>query len=192
MNFINVLWRRFQRCLGTFTMLLVEGSSETALFRHLSDSVFGVRNFENTKSMRVIFFSKDLKFNINFQNAANTWEKYLWTGIVKLSKLSLLRTGYFSLAANVLSSSTKHLYQIHWSLPSHLNWKKSLLLTCQISVLLVNTLAADEKYLVLNRDKLTIPIEMHFSKKEKTFSELFATFIKSTLNFKHFEKKWAW
>ena len=42
--------------LSTFTTLLVEASSEMGLFRHLSDYVFGVRNFDNTKSMRVIFF----------------------------------------------------------------------------------------------------------------------------------------
>ena len=29
------------QCLGAFTMLLVEGYCETALFRHLSDLVFG-------------------------------------------------------------------------------------------------------------------------------------------------------
>ena len=89
----------------------------------------------------------------------------------------------------LLKFAPQTLYLTHLPLVSQLSWKKSLLLTCKILGLLVNTLAADEKYLVLNRDKLTIPIEMHFSKKEKTFSELFATFIKSTLNFKHFEKK---
>ena len=36
-------------------------SSETRLFRHLSDYVFGVRNFENTNSMRVIFFFRRFK-----------------------------------------------------------------------------------------------------------------------------------
>ena len=39
-------------------MLLVDGSSETGLFRHLSNHVFGVRNFGNTKSMTVIFSQK--------------------------------------------------------------------------------------------------------------------------------------
>ena len=57
------------------------------------------------------FYSKCLKFNVDFKNAAKNWEKVfcfwdncIWIGIVKLS---LLRTGYFSLAANVLTSSTK-------------------------------------------------------------------------------------
>ena len=33
----SILWCRFQQCLGTFTILLVEASSETGLFRDLSD-----------------------------------------------------------------------------------------------------------------------------------------------------------
>ena len=111
MNMIMVLWCRFQQCLGTFTMLLVEGSSETGLFRHLSDYVFGVRNFEITKSMRASFLSKCSKFHLDFKNAAKNGEKVfsirdncMWIGIVKLS---LLRRGYFSSAANVLTSSPK-------------------------------------------------------------------------------------
>ena len=54
---------------------------------------------------------------------------------------------------------------------------------------LVNTLAADEKYHVLNTENLTIPIQMQLSQKQKTFSQFSATFSKSSLNFKHFEKK---
>ena len=61
MNMIKVMWCIFQQCLGTFTMLFLEGSSEMGLFRHLSDYVLGVRNFENTKCMRVIFFFKIFK-----------------------------------------------------------------------------------------------------------------------------------
>ena len=89
----------------------------------------------------------------------------------------------------LLKSPSQHLYHIHWSLARKLCSKKSLLLTCQILGLLVNTLAADEKYPVLNRDNLTIPIQMQLSQKQKTFSQFFAAFLKSTLNFKHFETK---
>ena len=35
--------------------------------------------------------------------------------------------------------------------------------------LIVNTLAADEKYPVLNSDNLTIPIQMELSQKQKVF-----------------------
>ena len=90
---------------------------------------------------------------------------------------------------SLLESASQHFYHIHWSLPSQLSWKKSLLLTCQILGLLVNTLAADEKYPVLNRDNLTIPIQMLLSQKRKIFSEFLAAFFKCRLDFEYFEKK---
>ena len=34
-----------------------------------------------------------------------------------------------------------------------------------------------------------IPIRMQLSKQQKTFSEFFAAFLKSILNFEHFEKE---
>ena len=65
--------------------------------------------------------------------------------------------------------------------------KKSLLLTFQILGLLVNILAANEKYPVLNSDNLMIRIQMQLSQKQKKISEFFASFLKSILNFEHFE-----
>ena len=59
----------------------------------------------------------------------------------------------------------------------------SLLLTCQILGLLVNTLADDEMYPVPNRDNLTIQIQMQLPEKEKSFSQFFAACLKSRLNF---------
>ena len=113
MNMTMVLWCRFQGCLGTFNILFVEASSETGLFRHLSDYDFGVRNFQNAKSMRVIFF-KCLKVNLDFKNGAKNWQKAFnfsgnWIGI-GVVKLSLWRARYFSSAANVLRSSPKILH----------------------------------------------------------------------------------
>ena len=96
---------------------------------------------------------------------------------------------HFKGAQAVLKSSSQHLYAIDSSLPSQYTWKKSLLLTCQILGLLVNTLTADEKYPVLNRDKLTIPIQMQLSQKQKTFPQFFAAFFKSGGNFERLEKK---
>ena len=49
---------QFQISSGTFTMLLVKRSSKTGLFRHLSNHVLRVRNFGNTKAVRVIFCLK--------------------------------------------------------------------------------------------------------------------------------------
>ena len=81
------------------------------------------------------------------------------------------------------------LYHIYWSVSRHLSWKKSLLLTRQTLGLLLNTLASDGKYPVLNRDNLTRPIQMQLSHKQKTLSQFFAPFLKSSLNFKYFFKK---
>ena len=70
-----------------------------------------------------------------------------------------------------------------------MNWKKSLLLTCQILGLLVHTLAANGKNPLPNREILMMPIQMQLTQKQKTFSEFFAEFLKSRLNFEHFEDK---
>ena len=96
---------------------------------------------------------------------------------------------YGKLAQASLKSGSQHLYHNHLSLARNFCLKKCLLLTCQILGLLVNTLAADEKYPVLNRNNLTIPIQMQLSEKKKTFYQFFAAFLKSRLNFKHFGKK---
>ena len=89
-----------------------------------------------------------------------------------------------------LNSASQHLYHVYWSLARKFCSKKSLLLTCQILGLLVNTLAADEKYPVLNRDNLTIPIQMQLSQKQKTFSQIFPAFLEFRSNFEYFEKKY--
>ena len=96
---------------------------------------------------------------------------------------------YGKLAQALLKSGSQHLYHNHLSLARNLCLKKCLLLTCQILGLLVNTLAADEKYPVLNRNNLTIPIQMQLSQKQKNFYEFLAASWKSRLNFKHFGKK---
>ena len=64
-----------------------------------------------------------------------------------------------------------------------------MLKLCKILGLLVNTLTHDDKYSLLYRDNLTQPIQILLSQKQKTFSSLFSPFLKSTLNFEHFQKK---
>ena len=81
------------------------------------------------------------------------------------------------------------LYHIYWSLLRQLSYKKSLLVICKISRLFPNTLSADGKYSVLNRDNLTQPIQMQLSQKQKDFSNFFSLFLKSSLNFEYFLKK---
>ena len=55
--------------------------------------------------------------------------------------------------------------------------------------MLVNALAADDKFPVLNKDNLMIPIQSQLSQKQRTFSQFLAAFLKYRLNFEYFEKK---
>ena len=48
----------------------------------------------------------------------------------------------------------------------------------------------DEKDPVLNRENLAIPIQMQFSQKQKTFSQIFPAFLEFRSNFEYFEKKY--
>ena len=80
-------------------------------------------------------------------------------------------------------------YHIYWSLWRQLTCKKSLLVTCKFSRLFPNSLSADRKCSLLNRNNLTQPTQMQLSRKQKTFSVFFPAFSKSSLNFEYFFKK---
>ena len=67
--------------------------------------------------------------------------------------------------------------------------KKFLLIICPIVRLFANVLAGNDTYPVLNRDKLTIPVQMQLSQKQNFFSQLVLTFLISRLNFEHFGTK---
>ena len=74
-NMIKGLWCRFKQCLGICPILFLEGSSETGLFRHLSDYVFRVRNFKNKKSMRLMIFLKMFQISSRFQKCSKKLKK---------------------------------------------------------------------------------------------------------------------
>ena len=92
-------------------------------------------------------------------------------------------------AKTLLKFAWQHLYHIYWSLRRQFSYKKSLLVICKISRLFPNTLSADGKYSLLNRHNLSQPIQMILSRKQKSFSEFFCAFLKSSLNFEHFQTK---
>ena len=92
-------------------------------------------------------------------------------------------------AQTLFKFAWQNLYHIYGSLWTQLTFKKFLLVICKISRLFPNTLSADGKYSLLNRDNLTQPIQMQVSQKQKTFSQFFAPILKSNLNFKHFQKR---
>ena len=64
-----------------------------------------------------------------------------------------------------------------------------MLVLCKFLRLLVKTLTDDKRYSLLYRENLTQPIQILLSQKRKTFSQFFSAFLKSTLNFQHFQKK---
>ena len=67
--------------------------------------------------------------------------------------------------------------------------KKLLLVLCKILRLILNTLTADDKYSLLNRENLTQPIQILVSQKQNTFSQFFSAFSKCALSFEHFQKE---
>ena len=64
-----------------------------------------------------------------------------------------------------------------------------MLLLRKILGLFVNLLTEDDKYSLLYRDNLTQPIQILLSLTQKTVSQFFSAFLKSTLNFEHFQTK---
>ena len=53
----------------------------------------------------------------------------------------------------------------------------------------LNSLSAYSKYPLDDWENLPLPIQMEFSEKQKSFSEFFLRFLKSTSNFKFLEEK---
>ena len=58
----------------------------------------------------------------------------------------------------------------------------------EILGVLVKTLTTNDKYRVLDCEKLPLPIQMQLSEKRKGFSQSFAPFLESTSNFKHLKE----
>ena len=65
----------------------------------------------------------------------------------------------------------------------------SLLVIFEVLRMFVNILTVDGKYSLRKRENLQQTTEMQFSKKQKSFKEFFAAFLKSTSHFEHFEKQ---
>ena len=64
-----------------------------------------------------------------------------------------------------------------------------MLVLCKILRLFGYSFTDDDNYFLLYRDNLTQPIQILLYQKQKTFSQFFSPFSKSTLNFEDFIKK---
>ena len=89
----------------------------------------------------------------------------------------------------LLKSAQRYLYHICWSLSTNSSRKKSMLVLCKVWWLFLNTLTDDDKYCLLYRDNWMQPIEILLCQKQKTFSQFFSRFLKSTLKFENFQTK---
>ena len=70
-----------------------------------------------------------------------------------------------------------------------MSWKKSSLVRSKILGLFVNTLTAEYMYSGRNMQTFTQQVQTPLSLKQKTFSQFFIAFLKSTWNGEHFQKK---
>ena len=115
----KVLSFRFQQRFSPITMLLVEGSCETGLFRVLSNHGFRGLQVQKYISYEGYFFWKCSKWNLNFENAKKKKNLpksfFFWDSCSSICcyKLRLLRRKYLSSAVNGLTKSTKVLDITH-------------------------------------------------------------------------------
>ena len=70
-----------------------------------------------------------------------------------------------------------------------LKWRKSALFKFEILGLIVNRLTADDNYSRRNIQNLTQETQTAISKKQKTFSGIFITYLESITNSEAFVKK---
>ena len=109
----------WKHCLLNFTSVrdpltcwLFEAYSELGLFRHLSNQVFHILQFRKCISYAAhLLFSNCLKFDANFRNTTENWEKKLFSLdnwiLIGSSKYSVLGRKYWTSAVNVLINSPK-------------------------------------------------------------------------------------
>ena len=86
-----------------------------------------------------------------------------------------------------LNDSISTIFINHWS-GSYIR-KRSLLVIYKILRLFVNTLTADDKHYLLNKDNLTQPIQMQVSQKRKNFRQFLFCIFKIYMKFPTFAKK---
>ena len=111
MNMIKVMPFIYQQSLVHLTMLLLEGSSETRLLRHLFNRFLESVISEIHQLWGSSFFEKSWKFNLDFKIAEESWENNfcVWDNCswIDCFKFSLLSREYLWPAFNVSTNSPK-------------------------------------------------------------------------------------
>ena len=129
------------------------------------------------------FFSLFLKSSLNLEHFRKKDDTHSWCiyeitdsqkHAITMPKKSRFRVSiekeHGKCARISLTFEVQILYDIYWSLGKQLSYKKSLLVICKISKLFPNTLTADGKYSLPDRDNLTQRIQIQLSQKQKTLS----------------------
>ena len=148
------------------------------------------------------FFSAFLKSSLNFEHFQEKDDPHSWyiseiidsevraeINVYKVGLRGSFEKQHGKGAQTLLKFERQHLYHIYWSMWTQLIYKRSLLVIWKIFGLFSNTLSADGKYSLLHTDNLTQLIQMNVYRREKSFSEIFRTFLKSSLNLEHFQKE---
>ena len=89
----------------------------------------------------------------------------------------------------MLKSARNHYYSLFSPIRSKLSSKKSPSVWYEILRLFVNALTADDKYSSSNMQNLRQQFQTPLSQKQKTFSQLFITFLKCAWNLEKFPEK---
>ena len=90
---------------------------------------------------------------------------------------------------SLVKSASEHFHHIFSALSKTLIWKISHLVISSILGLFRNTLTTNDNYPVEDSANFLSPIGKEFYLKPTIFSDFFVSFLESTSNFKHFEKK---
>ena len=96
---------------------------------------------------------------------------------------------YVKESQSLVKSAWEHFHHIFSSLSETLIWKISHLVISSILGLFRNTLTTNDNYPVEDSANFLSPIGKEFYLKPTIFSDFFVSFLESTSNFKHFEKK---
>ena len=126
---------------------------------------FFLRFWNVEKSLKIL--KEKITFMADVFPKLQTWKDVV-RQIFKMSRSSrTFEKEHGKRAQALLKSPRQHLIISLWI---QLSWKKSLLVICKILGLFVNTMTADDKHSLLNRDNLRQSIQMQLCQKQTTFS----------------------
>ena len=90
---------------------------------------------------------------------------------------------------SLLKFAPQHLYHIHWSMPSQLNWEIFFYWQAKSWDCLLRHWLPMKSILFLIETIWRYQFRCNYHSNKKLFPNIFSAFWKSTLNFKHFAKK---